>query len=144
MNKEDAVAIPWMAKFTRNRFPDKVVWKQDNIKQKRFYWLAVNEIPKKKPLIVASIDGQKISIEKAEVDEVSVLLNDQMLDMDQKISLEWGSKSLQSKKVDRTIGQLATSLLERGDPGMMFSARIDIEKPEGVVSEMDKPLSEAK
>ena len=135
MKKEDAVAIPWMAKFTRNRFPDKVVWKQDNIKQKRFYWLAVNEIPEKKPLIVASIDGQKISIEKAEVDEVSVLVNDDMLDMDKEIKLDWAGTSVQSKKVNRTIGQLATSLLERGDPGMMFSARIEVEKPEGVVSE---------
>ena len=144
MNKEDAVAIPWMAKFSRNRFPDKVVWKQDNIKQKRFYWLAVNEIPEKKPLIVASLNGQKISIEKAEVDTVSVLVNDDMSDMDKEIKLDWAGASVQSKKVDRTIGELATSLLERGDPGMMFSARIEVEKPEGVVSEMDKPLSEAK
>ena len=141
MNKEDAVAIPWMAKFVRKKFPKKVVWRQDNIKQKRFYWLAVNEIPKKKPLIVASLDGQKISIEQADVDTLSVLVNDQMLDMDKKISIDWANKSVQSKKVDRTIGQLATTLLERGDPGMMFSARIEIEKPAGVESAMDKPSS---
>ena len=141
MNKEDAVAIPWMAKFTRNRFPDKVVWKQDNIKQKRFYWLAVDEIPKTKPLIVASRKGQKISIEKSEVDAVSVLVNDDMLDMDKEITLEWASKSVPSVKVNRTIGELATTLLERGDPGMMFSARIEIEKPEEVEPAMDKPSS---
>jgi len=135
MDRDDAVAVPWMAKFSRNQFPKKVVWKQDNIKQKRFYWLAVNEIPETKPLIVASLDGQKFSIEQAEVDAVSILVNDQMLDMDQEISVDWAGKSVQSKKVDRTIGGLAASLLERGDPGMMFSARIEIEKPEGVVSE---------
>ena len=33
------------------------------------------------------------------------------------------------KKAQRTIGQLVTSLLERGDPAMMFSARIDLVKP---------------
>ena len=141
MKKEDAVAIPWMAKFSRNRFPKKVVWKQDNVKQKRFYWLAVNEIPKAKPLIVASREGQKISIEQAEVDSVSVLVNDEMLDMDQEISIDWAGQSVQSKKIDRTIGQLANSLLERGDPAMMFSGRIEVEKPEGVEPAMDKPLS---
>ena len=129
MNLEDAVAIPWMSKFSRQRFPNKVVWKQDDVKQKRFYWLAVDKLPEKRPLIVAQRDGQKVSIEQAEVDSLSVLLNDQMLDLDQKVSVDWGGKLVQSKKAQRTIGQLVTSLLERGDPAMMFSARIDLVKP---------------
>ena len=129
MNLEDAVAIPWMSKFSRQRFPNKVVWKQDDVKQKRFYWLAVDKLPEKRPLIVAQRDGQKVSIEQAEVDSLSVLLNDQMLDLDQKISVDWGGKLVQSEKAQRTIGQLATSLLERGDPAMLFSARIDLVKP---------------
>ena len=110
-------------------FPNKVVWKQDDVKQKRFYWLAVDKLPEKRPLIVAQRDGQKVSIEQAEVDSLSVLLNDQMLDLDQKVSVDWGGKLVQSKKAQRTIGQLVTSLLERGDPAMMFSARIDLVKP---------------
>ena len=129
MNLQDAVAIPWMSKFSRQRFPKKVVWKQDNVKQKRFYWLAVDKLPKKRPLIVVQRDGQKVSVEQAEVDSLSVLLNDQMLDLDQKISVDWGGKLVQSEKAQRTIGQLATSLLERGDPAMLFSARIDLVKP---------------
>ena len=129
MDRQDAVAIPWMSKFSRQRFPKKVVWKQDNVKQNRFYWLAVDELPAKRPLIVAQRDGQKVSIEQAEVDSVSVLLNDQMLDLDQQVSVDWGGKLVQSKKAQRTIGQLVTSLLERGDPAMMFSARIDLVKP---------------
>ena len=129
MNLQDAVAIPWMSKFSRQRFPNKVVWKQDDVKQKRFYWLAVDKLPAKRPLIVAQRDGQKVTIEQAEVDSLSVLLNDQMLDLDQNVSVDWGGKLVQSKKAQRTIGQLVTSLLERGDPAMMFSARIDLVKP---------------
>ena len=51
-----------------------------------------------------------------------------MLDLAQKVSVDWGGKLVQSKKAQRTIGQLVTSLLERGDPAMMFSARIDLVK----------------
>lgn len=145
MNLQDAVAIPWMSKFSRQRFPKKVVWKQDDVKQKRFYWLAVDKLPAKRPLIVAQRDRQKVSIEQAEVDSLSILLNDQMLDLDQKVSVDWGGKLVQSKKAQRTIGQLVTSLLERGDPEMMFSARIDLEKPvmKSSQSETTKPTEKA-
>ena len=130
MDREDAVAIDWMAKFSRKRFPERVVWKQDNVKQRRFYWLAVDEVPEKRPLIVARRENQEISIEESDIDALSILVNDEMLDMDQEITIQWQGKLIQSSKVNRTIGQLVTSLLERGDPAMMFSARIKVSKPE--------------
>ena len=130
MDRDDAVAVDWMAKYSRQRFPERVVWKQDNVKQLRFYWLAVEEVPEKRPLIVASREGQTVSIDESDVGAVSILVNDDMLNMDQKISIQWQGKMVQSRKVNRTIGQLVASLLERGDPAMMFSARIEVAKPE--------------
>ena len=41
MNREDASAVPWMAKFRRDPVPKKVVWHQDDVTHDRFYWLAV-------------------------------------------------------------------------------------------------------
>ncbi len=41
MNLEDKEALPWMAKFTRNPVPPKIVWKQTGTVHERFYWLAV-------------------------------------------------------------------------------------------------------
>ena len=46
-----------MSKFTRNSYPKKVVWKQDDVTHDRFYWLKVNE-PKAYSLIVAKIESQ--------------------------------------------------------------------------------------
>jgi predicted peptidase len=43
MQKEDAVAIPWMHKFTRNKYPDRIVWKQDDVLHDRFYWLRLTK-----------------------------------------------------------------------------------------------------
>ena len=39
MDREDASAVPWMAKYTRNARPLKVVWLQDDVTHPRFYWL---------------------------------------------------------------------------------------------------------
>ena len=41
MDRQDAVAVPWMAKFKRNPVPRKVVWEQDDVTHDQFYWLAV-------------------------------------------------------------------------------------------------------
>ena len=81
-------------------------------------------------MIVAKRDGQTVTIEQSDVDAVSVLINDQMLDMDQEVSVYWAGELVQTTKVNRTIGQLATSLIERGDPEMMFNARIEVKKPQ--------------
>lgn len=41
MERKDAVALDWMAQFTRNLSPQKVVWRQDDVTHPQFYWLAV-------------------------------------------------------------------------------------------------------
>ena len=41
MNLRDAESIPWMSKFSRNPWPDMVVWRQDGVVQSRFYLLGV-------------------------------------------------------------------------------------------------------
>ena len=39
--RKDAVALNWMAKFTRDPLPEKIVWKQSGVTHRSFYWLAV-------------------------------------------------------------------------------------------------------
>ena len=67
MGGEDKDALPWMAKFTRDPMPDRVVWKQTGTPKTRFYWLAV---PKDEAtvdsLVVATRKGQTIDVTTAE------------------------------------------------------------------------------
>jgi hypothetical protein len=49
MNLEDKVALPWMAKHTRNPVPKRVVWKQASTTHDRFYWLAVPALARRSP-----------------------------------------------------------------------------------------------
>jgi len=64
MDRKDAEALPWMAKFTRDAWPRKLVWVQTGVTHDRFYWLqlpAGHAKPGQK--IVATARGQEIILE---------------------------------------------------------------------------------
>jgi hypothetical protein len=128
MQKEDAVAIPWMHKFTRNKYPDRIVWKQDDVLHDRFYWLRLPaNSAKARSLNVVSRKGQVIQIEKAELEELVILLNDSMVNLDQPVIIQAHGKTLFKGQVNRTIANLIESLLERGDPSYLFSGTIELQ-----------------
>jgi dienelactone hydrolase len=124
MDLEDAVAVPWMEKFTRNPIPDKVVWVQGDKAHDRSYWVATPASEAKKgQQIIASRDGQTITIEKTvKVKTVSILFSDKMLDLDKPVTITMDGKELFKGIVPRSIGELHATLVDRGDPEMVFSA----------------------
>jgi hypothetical protein len=130
MDRKDAVAIPWMMKFRRDPFPKRVVWKQDDVTHGRFYWLAVDgDERRERTEIVAERDGQAIRISTADVGRVRVLLDDAMVDLDQPVVITSAGTTLSASVVPRTIGTLARSLAERGDPRSMVSAEVAVTLP---------------
>ncbi len=129
MDRKDAVAVPWMAKFTRNLRPKKVVWLQDDVTHGRFYWLA-NPEPKAGQRVVASIDGQTVTIaEAAGVARLSILLDDGLVDLDKPVRVEMGGRTLFEGKVDRTIATLARTIADRGDAKAAFAAAVEVALP---------------
>ncbi|MDA1015088.1 MAG: polyhydroxyalkanoate depolymerase, partial [Planctomycetota bacterium] len=130
MDRQDAVAVPWMAGFTRTPLPDRVVWRQDDVTHTRFYWLAVSaEHAKRGAEIVARRSKQEITIEKCSVPKVTLLLTDQLVDLDQDVSVRFHDKQIFKGRAHRTIRHIAETTLDRGDPEMVFSATIDLELP---------------
>ena len=128
MRKDDAVAVPWMSEFTRNPFPEKVVWAQFGVKHDRFYWVAVNdENMEAGTTVVATRKGQNISIEEAEgLSELTIRFNDEMVDLDQPVTITMGEKELFSGELERNIKTLADTLLDRGDPAAVYSAEVEV------------------
>lgn len=129
MQRDDAVAVPWMSKFTREPFPNKVVWYQSGVTHDRYYWLAVNEENKKGGSHVVVVrDGQNFAIEKAEgLNSLTIRFNDQMIDFDQPVVVTWNDKEVFNGKVDRTLGVVAATIADRGDPASIYSGEIQIE-----------------
>jgi pimeloyl-ACP methyl ester carboxylesterase len=131
MDREDAAAIAWMAKYQRNTYPDQIVWKQDDVRHDRFYWLATESSKNKdRAEVRATRNGQTIDVKSADVECLAVRLNDDMTDLDQPITVTSGSEVLHQGTVARTIASIAKTLEERGDPASVYYGEIEVELPQ--------------
>ena len=129
MDREDRAALPWLAKYTRDPVPEKVVWKQTGTPHERSYWLAVPPgEAKTDTLVVVHHDGQKVEIAKVErVGKLLVRLDDRMTDLDMPVTITHAGKALFAGTPPRTIGTLVKTLVGRGDPKLMFDAEVAVE-----------------
>ena len=105
MDRQEAIAFPWLAQFERNPYPQKIVWVQDDVLHNQMYWLGV-DTPQERTKIVASIDGQTITIHESDVNTMTLYLNDTMLDLDEPVILNYKDRVLGSFDVVRS--QLTT------------------------------------
>jgi hypothetical protein len=126
MDREDAKAIPWMARFRRDGRPTHLVWHQDDVTRDRSYWLAVEPgRAVKGSTVLADRDGQEIRIEaRGGADRILVRLDDRMLDLDRPVRVMSGGKILFEGRVPRTIATLRATLDGLGDPGLVFPAEV--------------------
>lgn len=128
MEGEDASALPWMAQFKRNPYPKRVVWWQDDVTHTRFYWLAVTAAEAVEGAkVVASVQGQTITIEESDAAVLKIRLHDNLVDLDQPIEVCYQERILFSGRVERSVDSITHSLKERQDPASVFYAEIVLE-----------------
>lgn len=127
MDLEDAVAVPWMARFRRNPYPDKIVWVQGDEMKPAFYWLGVpvSQAAKGKK-IEARIDGNTVEITTFDYSAATLYLNDEMMDLDKPVRVVAGGKVLFEGKVTRKPAVMRQTLRERGDLSYVFPVRVDV------------------
>src|SRR5690606_15992158 len=98
MHRDERPAVDWMARFTRNTVPERIVWMQSPVTHHRFYWLAVPEgSANGGGLVIAERKGQRVEIEKAEgVEELIVRFSDAMdgLDLDREVVIAAKGRTL--------------------------------------------------
>jgi poly(3-hydroxybutyrate) depolymerase len=126
MNGKDAVAIPWMASHTRDPWPKHILWHQDDITAKRFYWL-YNEAPKKDQIISATIDGQKIILDSDNVPTITLRLSDKLLNLEKEITVtNKQGKELFKGLVPRSKKAIDHSIQQRFDPNSVATALLKV------------------
>ena len=125
MEREDSSAISWMRQFSRDPFPDKIVWKQDDVTKNRFYWLRVQE-PTAGDLIIVSLNGQKVVIEESTSSRISIMFNDDMVDMDKDIMIEYGERVIFNGNVHRNVSVIERTIEEYGDPKSVYFGEISL------------------
>jgi len=127
MDRKDAEAVPWMAKLTRNPWPDKIVWHQSGRLHDRFYWLALPAGTAKPGLdIRASTDKNTITIDAPDVARLTVRLNDRLVDLDQPVKVILNGKNVFDGKVTRQANAILKSLQQRADPQSAAVALLEV------------------
>ncbi len=132
MDRQDAAALPWMARFTREPMPARIVWKQDNVLSDRFYWLALAAPDRKVGSVVtAQRLGQAITITtEPQLLRLTVRLHDRMLDMDQPVTIDLDGRRVFEGVVPRRIAAVHRTLAERGDPKSIYFGEVCVAAPE--------------
>jgi predicted peptidase len=125
MNLKDAEGVPWMAKFTRNPWPQKIVWYQDDITHQRFYWLRLPEgAAMKDQKINAEIKRRSIRLTGDVPPGTQILLSDKLINLDEPIEISVNDKATFTAKPVRSIKTIRSALQERLDPSATPTAVI--------------------
>ena len=129
MERADTLAVSWMAQHQRNPYPDRVVWRQEGVTRRNFYWIGLPEGQecRHKMMVIADYEGNTINIEHSDYQRLTLYINDKMMNLNKPITVRYNGKKIFKGKVVRTVANLSQTLSERGDLRYMFPAKIDIE-----------------
>lgn len=125
MNGKDTEGVPWMAKFRRNSWPQKIVWFQDDVIHHRFYWLRLPEgTAVKGQKITADIEERTIRLTGDVTPGTQILLSDKLIGLDEPVEISVNGKTPFAAKPVRTLGTIRAALKERLDPAATPTAVI--------------------
>ena len=136
MELKDAVALTWMKDYRRNSIPEKVVWKQDNRHHKSFYWLGTPENKiKDGDKIVAEFNTNlnEINIIENSADTIQLFMNDEMLNLDQPVTIKYQGSVIAKKIFKRSILNTYQSMNHKGDPELSFPSVITVVNNEEIL-----------
>lgn len=127
-DRRDAEAVPWMAQFTRDPWPRRVVWVQDDVAHDRFYWLqlADGSLARAGQRIVATLVGQEIAIAGEVPSGLTLRLSDRLVDLDRPIRVTVNGRLAFHGRVTRTADAIEQSLRARDDPASAATARLRV------------------
>lgn len=131
MEHDDTVSMQWMPQFTRNAIPEKVVWVQDDIARKNFYWLgATGDGMAQNSKIVAtySPSANRVDVVEANVNSFIVSLNDKMMDLDKEVAIYYNGEAIFEGEVERKAANIQADIDLLRDRDLIFPVKIKVTK----------------
>lgn len=134
MDRADTIAMEWMAQFTRTPLPNKIVWKQDDCHHHNFYWLGVpNQYIQTGKRIVVERKHNTINILENYSPKLSIYLNDEMLNLDQPIIIQYQGNKIFEGLVSRKIKTVYQSITRRLDKDLTFCSELIVDSNSSVI-----------
>jgi hypothetical protein len=89
MDREDAAALPWMAKYRRQAWPKHIIWQQEAVLRPTFYWLSAPRQELKRGMRVdAEVRDNTITISRCDYSELTLYLSDELLDLSKPVTVK--------------------------------------------------------
>ncbi len=135
MDLEDKAAIEWMSQYERDQYPPHVVWRQEEVLRNHMYQLEVDvkQVRRGDTAIVDfDYENNRITVHRSDYDILYININDDMFDMDKKITVVNDSgKIIFDGIVYRTRSQLLHSMHTYGGiygfyPGVIAVRKADL------------------
>ena len=127
MSLKDAEALPWMAKFTRQAWPKKVIWVQTGVPHHQFYWLQVPaDTSKPGQKMVATVKGQAVGLVGDIPKGTALRLSDALLNLDEPVTVSVNGVQVFQGQVPRTEVVIRAALTERLDPQLCPTALLTL------------------
>ncbi len=129
MERVDTVAVTWMAQYRRNPYPEKIVWCQEEVTHPCFYWLSVPENEARRGMTVRlTRTGNVVDIEQCDYPSLTLYFNDDMVNLDKKITVRYQGKTVFKGKLKRSLEVITATMRQRGDIRYVFSAEYEFKK----------------
>jgi hypothetical protein len=125
MDRVDTAGINWMAQFSRNPLPNKIVWKQDDCHHETFYWLGVDKSEiETGGRIVVERNKNTINVLENYSKSLSIYLNNEMLNLDKPITVQYQGKTIFKGVVTRNIQTVYRSIEQHLDQNLIFCSEM--------------------
>lgn len=127
MDQADTLAVGWMAQYRRNPYPSKIVWRQEEVLHRSFYWISVpeNEMERGREVRL-SVTGNVINIEKCDYSELLLGLNDSIVNLDKPVKVIMNGRKLIRQKMIRSRVCMEKTLRERQDARYAFDCELEV------------------
>ena len=153
---KDTAAVHWLRQFARNPYPTKIAWDPKTNAPRNVniggnylvessakatlvtpnflnYWLDLGQKPKlEKDLVIEAEllrEQNSVSLKSlGSLDQITVLVSQNMLNLDQDISVLIDGTDIGSAHLTPDLKVMARTLLERGDTNFMFSSELNLIK----------------
>ncbi len=127
-----AAARAWLANVVREPVPRRIVWTAFLTPQRARHWLHVDPrraSSRTPPTIDARVGGQCVTLSVRGYDAVTLRLDDRLVNLDKPVTITVNDEAAFTGRVARSVAPLVKTLTERGDPGLMFSAELELVVP---------------
>ena len=127
MDREDRAAVPWMRQYVRNPYPRSVVWQQEAVVRPAFYWIEApaSELQRGRRVDL-TVEGNTILITRCDYSELTLWLNDELVNLDRKVTVKYDGQTLFSGRLQRSEQLMRSSIENRRDPRFCFPACLTV------------------